>query len=347
MEHNVDKRIAAMQPGKKPTLKTIARLSGLAVPTVSRALNDAPDINADTKKLVRRIADEVGYIPNRAGVRLRTGRTNVISLVLSTEHDQMNHTARLVSSLAGALRDTPFHLIVTPFFPDEDPLRPIKYLVETRSADAIIFNQTTYDDPRVKFLMDAHYPFATHGRSKWSARHAYGDYDNVAYGRVGLTHLVGRGRKNILMIAPPRHHMYSMNMVQGASEAAAALGVKFQVLDTATSDGHMIAVTQAVEKKLAVEPDITGLICGSTNSAIAATAGIEALGRKIGDDIDVFAKEAMPFLRQFRKKIIILPENVRNVGEFLAQAAMQAIREPDAPPMQFLEVPTEEDIGTY
>ena len=72
---------------EKPTLKTISRISGLAVPTVSRALNDAPDIGADTKKLVRKIADEIGYVPNRAGVRLRTGRTNVISLVMSTEHD--------------------------------------------------------------------------------------------------------------------------------------------------------------------------------------------------------------------------------------------------------------------
>ena len=71
------------------------------MPTVSRALNDAPDIGAETKARVRRIAAEIGYVPNRAGVRLRTGRTNVISLVLSTEHDQMNHTARLISSVAG------------------------------------------------------------------------------------------------------------------------------------------------------------------------------------------------------------------------------------------------------
>ena len=68
---------------RKPTLKTISELSGLAVATVSRALNDAPDIGADTKKLVRRIAADIGYVPNRAGVRLRTGRTNVITLVLS------------------------------------------------------------------------------------------------------------------------------------------------------------------------------------------------------------------------------------------------------------------------
>jgi len=78
----------AMPSNGKPTLKTIAQMSGLAVPTISRALNDAPDIGNSTKELVRKIAAEIGYVPNRAGVRLRTGRTNVISLVMSTEHDK-------------------------------------------------------------------------------------------------------------------------------------------------------------------------------------------------------------------------------------------------------------------
>ena len=79
-------------------LKQLADILNLSQTTVSRALNDAPDIGADTKKLVRRIASDIGYVPNRAGVRLRTGRTNVITLVLTTEPDMMDHTARLIAS---------------------------------------------------------------------------------------------------------------------------------------------------------------------------------------------------------------------------------------------------------
>lgn len=84
---------------KKPTLKTIAEASGLSVPTVSRALADAADISAVTKQKIRQIADDLGYVPNRAGVRLRTGRTNVISLVMSAEPEIMTLTARLLTSL--------------------------------------------------------------------------------------------------------------------------------------------------------------------------------------------------------------------------------------------------------
>ena len=69
--HRVVTPAALREPGK-PTLKTIAQISGLAVATVSRALSDAPDIKDETKATVRRIAREIGYVPNRAGVRLRS-----------------------------------------------------------------------------------------------------------------------------------------------------------------------------------------------------------------------------------------------------------------------------------
>ncbi|MEP3303717.1 MAG: LacI family DNA-binding transcriptional regulator, partial [Roseibium sp.] len=64
--------------GQRPTLKTIAFMTGLGITTVSKALKDAPDIGEATKKRVRLVADQIGYRPNRAGVRLRTGKTNVI-----------------------------------------------------------------------------------------------------------------------------------------------------------------------------------------------------------------------------------------------------------------------------
>src|SRR6218665_2767247 len=74
---------------ERPTLKTIAYMTGLGITTVSRALKDAPDIGADTKERVRLVASQLGYQPNRAGVRLRTGKTNVIALVLNIDQELM------------------------------------------------------------------------------------------------------------------------------------------------------------------------------------------------------------------------------------------------------------------
>ena len=328
----------------KPTLKTIARISGLAVPTVSRALNDAPDIGSETKKLIRKIANDIGYVPNRAGVRLRTGRTNVISLVMSTEHDLMSHTARLIAAVAGGLRDTPFHLIVTPFFPDQDPMEPVRYIVETGSADAIIMNQIQPDDPRVAYLMERNFPFATHGRTNWSDHHPYYDYDNKAFGSLAVEQLAARGRKSIFVIAPPRAHSYAQHMIAGIEEIGATHDIAVTIADGITSDSPSADVVTFVRDPLKSRHEIDAVITASTSSAMAAVAALEQHGATVGQEIDVFAKEAMPFLKLFRADILTISEQVNTAGNFLAKAAIQAIRLPKEPPMQGLEVPSGEPL---
>lgn len=332
---------AAAAPRGRPTLKTISQLSGLAVPTVSRALNDAPDIGAETKRRVREIAREIGYQPNRAGLRLRTGKTNVIALILSTDHDMMNHTARLISSIAAETRDTPYHMIVTPYFPDEDPMKPVRYVTETRSADGLIINQVQPRDPRVKYLMKMGFPFVTHGRSDWCADHPYFDFDNTAFGRICARRLAARGRKRLLMIAPPREQNYSQHMTGAAAREAHDQGVDFEVLETATSDAPNAVVEEAMRARLQAPGAPDGIICGSTNSAMSAIVAAESLGLTLGQDFDLAAKEAMPFLNRFRKDIIVVREDVSRAGAFLARALMQAIDRPGLPPLQELEVPVD------
>ncbi len=329
-------------PGEKPTLKTIARISGLAVPTVSRALNDAPDIKAKTKELVRGIANDLGYVPNRAGLRLRTGRTNVISLILSAESEVLNHNAKLISAVAQELRGTPFHLNVSPFFGGEDVMARVRYVVETGSADAVIFNQTTPDDPRIAYLLEKRFPFVTHGRSSFDGQTAWADYDNDAFAYIAASRLAAKGRRNILMLAPPMTQSYSQHMVSGAQRAAQEAGLKLRFSGEITSDSANAEITASVKRTLAADPGIDGVICGSMMSAIATVAAIEERGHKIGEDFDLAAKEALPFLQLFRPAIMAVSEDVGQAGAFLAKAAMRRISHPDEAPMQHLEVPRDD-----
>ncbi|MGL4321344.1 MAG: LacI family transcriptional regulator, partial [Paracoccaceae bacterium] len=313
------------EPEIRPTLKTIALETGLAVATVSRALKDAPDIGEATKARVREAATRLGYRPNRAGVRLRTGKTNVIALVLSTEADVMNHTSRLISSLAHGLRGTSYHLVMMPFFPDEDPMAPIRYLVETGSADGVILNQTTADDPRVHYLHQHNVPFATHGRTETGIEHPYFDYDNHGFGAIGVKTLAARGRKRLLMVAPPPAHCYAGHMIAGFTTAAAALGLTCEVMADVTSDSGAGPIELAVTRRMQQAPVPDGVICGSTTAAMAAVTGAELAGLTLGRDFDLVAKEAIPFLHRFRPNLIVLHEDVDRAGAHLARAIVAAI----------------------
>lgn len=330
----------------RPTLKTIAEATGFAVATVSRALSDAPDIGEETKRRVRETAERLGYRQNRAAVRLRTGKTNVIALVLSTETDVMNHTSKLIYSIAESLRGTAYHLVVMPYFPDQDPLDPVRYIVETESADGIIMNQTRPDDGRIRYMVDRGFPFATHGRSDMGLDHPYFDYDNLAFGRLAVAALADRGRKRVLMIAPPIAHMYARHMVEGASQECAARGLDFEILETATSDSFASDIETAVFNRMGRSHFADAIISGSTTGAMAAVSGAEKSGMKLGRDFDLASKEAIEFLHRFRPEIIVGREDVTRAGHFIARAVMAAI-EGGAPELaQDLQIPTLSDFKT-
>jgi len=323
----------------RPTLKTIAELTGFAVQTVSRALSDAPDISARTKEQVRKVADDIGYVPNRAGVRLRTGRTNVIALVLPTDNDVLNLTSRLISAIAEGLRNTPYHLVMTPSFSDDDPMKAVRYIVQNGTADAIILNQIQPEDPRVRFLLDRGFPFVTHGRTVWSKEHPFFDYDNNAFARLAVQRLVDRGRRKLLLLAPPLSQNYAIEILTGAREEATKLGVDLILLDGIDSDSHRSEIRARVAQVLRDDPHLDGLISASPNATMAAIAGLEDAGRSLGDGIDVFSKETVPILDLFRAGILKEPEDVAKAGHFLARAAVQAAARDGSPMMQDLDQP--------
>lgn len=330
---------------KHPTLKTIAAETGLAIATVSRALKDAPDIGEETKKRVRETAARLGYRPNRAGVRLRTGKTNVIALVLSTEADVMNHTSKLLYSIAEALRGTAYHLVVTPFFADQDPMDPVRYIVETGSADGVVINQTQPDDPRVRYLADHGFPFVTHGRTDMGLNHPYFDFDNEEFARIAVRELVQRGRQRLMLLPPPRAQSHARHMITGFADEAALLGVTFEVMEEVNSDTVAPAVQAAVQARMLREPRIDGIVCGSTTSAMAAVAGAEHAGLTIVRDFDLVAKEAISFLHRFRRGIIVVKEDVGQAGNFIAHALMAAIERRTPELGQFLERPVSSHDG--
>ena len=323
----------------KPTLKTISELSGLAITTVSRALSNAPDISISTKEKVKKIADEIGYIPDRAGVRLRTGRTNVISLIMSTDSEIMDMTGRLISSIALGLRGTPYHLNMTHHFPGDDPMKPIKYIVETGSADALIFNQVQPNDPRVQYLIEKRFPFTMHGRSCSNEKQSFVDYNNGEFAKIAIEKLVKKNRKHILMITPPQNQSYGLEMVQSAKNTAEKHNISLIIAPIITSDSSITLISDTVSKQIINNKKIDGILVGTPKGAMAAVAGFEKLNLTIGQDIDIVAKDAVNFLKLFRNQIIVINENVEIAGKKLAEAAIHAAQNPDSEPIQYIDRP--------
>ena len=85
-----------------------------------------------------------------------------------------------------------------------DPLDPVRYIVETGSADGVIFSRTEPQDARVRYLHERGFPFATHGRTEMGIEHPFFDFDNARYAEIAVERLVARGRRRLALLPPPR-----------------------------------------------------------------------------------------------------------------------------------------------
>ncbi|MHA3977224.1 LacI family transcriptional regulator [Halovulum sp. GXIMD14794] len=320
----------------RPTLKTIAYMTGLGVTTVSRALKDAPDIGEATKERVRLVARQIGYRPNRAGVRLRTGKTNVISLVLSVETEVLGLTSRLIYGISEYLAHTPYHLVVTPYAQGSDPLEPVRYIVETGSADGVIFSRIEPRDPRIQYLHEHGLPFATHGRSDMGLEHPWFDFDNRAYGVRAVEKLAARGRKRLALLGPPAHLTYATHMRDGFTETLERLDLTEVPLSAIDTDSADEGIAAEIRRLMTGRTPPDGLICGSAASTINAVWAAEATGLKIGRDLDVVGKESFGVLPKLRPEIITIQEDFGAAGNALAEAIVKAIDGVEAHNLQTL-----------
>ena len=324
-DRNRYKGIAPSPARERPTLKTIAYMTGLGITTVSRALKDAPDIGADTKERVRLVANQLGYQPNRAGVRLRTGKTNVIALVLSIEEELMGFTSQIMFGISEVLAGTPYHLVLTPHVHQKDPMVPVRYILETGSADGMIISRTAPDDPRVALMTERNFPFATHGRTDMGIAHPFHDFDNEAFAYQAVQRLVARGRKRIALLPPPAKLSYYLHTRIGFERGLMEFGATEAAMGRISSEASLDHLRTHLESLMRSPEPPDGIISISGSSSIAMVAGMEAAGHRLGHSVDMVSKQSAEFLNWIRPEILTINEDVRHAGRELAKAVMARI----------------------
>ena len=317
----------AKQSDARPTLKTVAEACGLAVTTVSRALNDGDDIALRTREKVKLVAEQLGYVPNRAGRGLRTGRSQILSLVLSPHAAITGYTAAIISGLGEVCRDSGYELSATPAFPDQDELTIIRSIVQNKRADGIVLSRIKPQDIRVRYLLECGFPFVTHGRTELASVHAFVDFDNQRFTEMAAIRLAKRGRKRLMLIGPPVGLTYQAHMDIGFKRGAALSGV--ETIESAKSislETPLDELRHTIKQQLRSKQAPDGIVCGGELSAIATLASIRDAGLTPGIDIDVYAKQTSTVLDHMYPAIDACYEDIVQTGLLLGQTLLRVIQ---------------------
>jgi LacI family transcriptional regulator len=325
--------------GGKPTLRTIAEMTGLAITTISRALNNAPELSDDTRTRVQKIAREIGYVPDRTALRLKTGRTHVISLILDPHDEILGFGQSMVSGITEALRGTSYHLVITANFRNLSPLDPIRYIVNNRAADGIIFSRLEPNDDRVNLLLKENFPFVAHGRTLSPVPHAFVDYDNTAFAHQAVLRLKARGCRKATIILPPMRFSFGHHLRDGFMAAVGETGLDWEILSAATLDNTPDEIRMAVIRRLGEPNAPDGFVCTGDAAALAVMAGITDAGLVIGRDVQVVAKQTSTVFSQVRPKVDALYEDTALAGQQMGQLLLRRIQGEPAEALQVLQAP--------
>lgn len=322
----------------KPTQKDVADRAGFAVTTVSRALAGDPLIAASTRTKIAQVADEIGYVPDRAAQRLRTGRTNVIALVLDPHGEILDFSGSMISGFAEVVRGTRYHLNLTQYQLGEDPMAPIRNIVRNRLADGIVFARTEPQDARVRYLLDAGFPFVTHGRTDIGG-HAWYDYDNAAFAEMAVEKLVSNGRKRILIVPPSKRYTFARHMTDGFKSAIGRASVQGIVPGNFDLNAPATVIHEKLRDILSADDRPDGFITAGEIAAMAGLAAIEDAGLTLGVDIDLIAKQTSRVFDLHRPRVETVFENIENAGRTMAQALLDEIEGNSSPLRQTLQRP--------
>nr|WP_255471045.1 LacI family DNA-binding transcriptional regulator [Paracoccus sp. M683] len=317
----------------------MAAETGLAVTTVSRALSNDPRIAASTRALVAETATRLGYVPDRAAQRLRTGRTKVVQLLLNLDHEFLSFTHEMIGGLSEALAGTGYSVTLFPDILERDRLTSIRQIVEGRLGDGVIFNRTELFDPRVRFLTEQGFPFVCHGRTEFTTPHPFVDFDNEAFARQAVERLLSKGRRRLLIVLPPDKYSFAQHLRWGAVDAARKAGADCEIPGDIHLDSPQDESLAWMHRRISQPDRPDGIVCVGEIAAMIAMAAIEDQGLVVGRDIDVVAKRAGRVIDLMRPRFDTFHEDLRLTGRAMGETLLRSMAGEDAGKLQVLLPP--------
>jgi LacI family transcriptional regulator len=280
-------------PSGRTTIKELARLSGVSVGTVSRALNGYTDVSPETRERVIRLAQELDYTPAAAARTLVTERSHVVGLFLDTGEGRPDVQHPFFHEVLGGLKDmlgvAGFDLLL---FASEQPgngYGPHSYLKRARHhrVDGVVLMGIETTDPEVERLLRSDVAcvgvdMAISGPSNCSVMS-----DNVEGAAMAVRHLAELGHKRIATITGLIETAPARDRLRGYREEIQRQGLAYRDDYVVYGDYYVESGAEGMAALLALPEPPTAVFAASDLMAAGATGVIGRAGLRVPDDMAV------------------------------------------------------------
>ena len=285
---------------KAPTLKDIARSSGLAVSTVSavcRGRGDFYHISRKTQAKVLQVAEEIGYRPNRLAVSLKTGVSNFVPVLGRTY--QVPITQQRQNRIAQLLRQAGFQVLMNDFHWFEGKEKELLASVREIPFAGLVVSDLSQSDLRLQLrplrgqvpciLVDSCQPE--------DFDHVYLDRTLVAY--LATRHLLQDGYQRIVYTVPWEREFWLLKerrqgFIQAMEEAGRPVGPEnFVWVEKRKESSYHLGV-EIGQKIAEAKKKPEAVIALNDQVAIGLMRAFQIVGIRVPEDIAVVGSENLP-----------------------------------------------------
>jgi len=305
------------------TLEDLAKLAGVSVSTVSRALNDEPSISMRTKQRIWALAREREYPFRRYMPAGPIGAEGSIAIVLPRTHGRplpLSHPffLELFASIGEAARDRGCDFTVSHIAPAS--YDDLYVAVTTSRADGVIFLGQGALHESFNRLSESDARFAVWGAQMQSQKYPSIGSDNVLGGRRATSHLARLGRKRIAFLGETDPE--AMQRRQGYLEALREAGLAAEPALDVQVHFELESGEAAVDRLLRRNVPFDAIFASSDLIALGAIRALKRAGRAVPGDVSVVGYDDMLLSRLSTPSLSTIKQDTDKAGRLLVSAVL-------------------------
>jgi LacI family transcriptional regulator len=270
-------------------LKDIARAAGVSVMTVSKALRDKPDLSAATKDRIRKLAEQMGYVPDVSAQNLRSGNTRILGLVLSTSTNPVN--ARICMAIEEQAYELGFDVLLAHTLNRTDREETVLRRFLSRRVDGLFISPVYRLEPSAPIyeeLARRDVPVVLLGhRAPFCQMFPAVETDDVNAAESVTRHLLELGHKRIAFFAGPMISPWAQERLEGYRRAHRNAGLTADDTLIFNAGSTIEEGSAAALQFLQEQPGATAIQCVNDLVTIGAGDTLLNQGVRIPHDLSL------------------------------------------------------------
>lgn len=277
------------------TIKQVAALAGVSRSTVSRVLNNHPNVREDVRATVLRVIHEHNYTPATAARSLASQRSRAIAFLIPRSTGSVfasPYFPLLIQSMSEACsaRGYVMMLCLATGAMEQDFLR----LVRGRLYDGVIVQGGDVDDPVLPALIKTGVPFVHYGRHPYLQHMSWVDSDNADAACQATSHFLALGHRHIATITGPLQEACAADRRDGYKQALLQAGIPVAQELIVESDWLDTGGYAAMQRLLALPRRPTAVFAANDMMAFGSMRAIREAGLAVPEDIALAGFDNLP-----------------------------------------------------